>query len=99
MVLYILDGDLFNSALPAHRWRLPFLMRFKLASLPSRCKLKSLSWNSHPTLIVIRQRIQIEQTFVLMIIMTPMNNGLTNKGKGIFQSSWNFPLLLRQTGF
>ena len=43
--------------------------------------IEPLSQNSHPTLIVIRQRIHIEETFVLMIIMTPMNIELTNIGK------------------
>ena len=75
------------------------MLRFKLANLSSMLQIEIpvVEFASHID-SHYRQRIQIEEMFVLMMIMTPVNNGLTNKGKGIFQSSWNFPLLSRQTG-
>ena len=57
-------------------------------------QIEPLSQNSHPTLIVIRQRIHIEETFVLMIIMTPMNIGVTNKGKRNFSIKLEFSITI-----
>ena len=59
-------------------------------------QIEPLSQNPHPTLIVIRQRIHIEETFVLMIIMTPMNIGVTNKGKRNFSIKLEFSIISRQ---
>ena len=59
------------------------MLPFNLANLPRTLQIEI-------PVVKFASHIQIEETVVLMIIMTPMNNRLTNKGKGIFQSSWNF---------